>query len=35
MRIMELFGSDQESTYMYLFFVDLFDELFGNEMMRL
>ena len=35
MRIIELFGSDQESTkYVYLL-VDLFDELFGNEMMRL
>ena len=33
--IIELFGSDQESTHLYPLLADLFDELFGNEMTRL
>ena len=33
--IIELFGSDQESTYLHIFLFALIDELFGNEMLRL
>ena len=31
----ELLGSDQESTSIFIFLLFFFDELFGNEMMRL